>query len=148
MAKLLFIEGVSGVGKSTTTQILCDKLCEMGFYVDRYREFDFPNPIDFYCTAYLKKHEYDAILAKHSAFAEDIRSNTVFADDIRLVRYYNQKMPLFSEPLLELFRKHEFCWNPTNLIPLSEYTRVYKSVWEQFVETTISDGAKMASNDH
>ena len=35
MPKLIFVEGVSGVGKSTTTQKLCDKLRGMGYSVDR-----------------------------------------------------------------------------------------------------------------
>ena len=136
MTKLIFIEGVSGVGKSTITQKLCDKLCGMGYSVDRYREFDFPNPIDFYSTAYFKKNEYEALLAEYYWLVEDTKNNTVIADDVRLVRYYNQKTPLFPEPLLGKLRDREFCWNPANLIPLSEYTRVYKSVWEQFVQTT------------
>jgi len=134
MPKLIFIEGVSGVGKSTITQKLCDKLRDLGYSVDRYREFDFPNPIDFYSTAYFKKSEYEAVLAEYAGFVEDIKNNTVIADNVRLVRYYNQKTPLFPEPLLEIFREREFCWNPAKLIPLSEYTRVYKSVWEQFVQ--------------
>jgi len=136
MLKLIFIEGVSGVGKSTTTQKLCDKLRDMGHSVDRYREFDFPNPIDFYSTAYFKQYEYEMILAEYTEFAEALQNNTVIADDVRLVRYYNQKTPLFPEPLLGVLREREFCWNPANLIPLSEYTRVYKSVWEQFVQNT------------
>ena len=136
MTKLLFIEGVSGVGKSTITQKLRDKLRGMGYSVDRYREFDFPNPIDFYSTAYFKKNEYEALLAEYNWLTEDIRNNTVIADDVRLVRYYNQKTPLFSESLLGKLHEHEFCWNPANLIPLSEYTRAYKSVWEKFVKNT------------
>ena len=43
MPKLIFIEGVSGVGKSMTTQKLYDKLRGMGYSVDRYREFCFPD---------------------------------------------------------------------------------------------------------
>ena len=136
MPKLIFVEGVSGVGKSTTTQKLCDKLRGMGYSVDRYREFDFPNPIDFYSTAYFNKEEYDAVLSEYCEFTEDIKGNTVIADDTRLVRYYNQKTPLFSEPLLDLFREREFCWNPINPIPLSVYTRVYTSVWERFGQDT------------
>ena len=136
MMKIIFIEGVSGVGKSTTTQKLHDKLCDMGFCVDRYREFDFPNPIDFYCTAYLKIDEYEGILAEYNELVDVIKNNTVVADGVRLVRYYNNKTPLFPEPLLDVLRKSEFCWLPTNLIPLHEYTRVYKSVWERFVQDT------------
>ena len=62
MTKLLFIEGVSGVGKSTIMQKLCDKLRGMGYSVDLYREFDFPNPIDFFCTAYFKQYKYETVL--------------------------------------------------------------------------------------
>jgi hypothetical protein len=36
--------------------------------------------------------------------------------------------------LLGILRKHEFCLKPINLVALSEYTRVYKSVWEQFAK--------------
>ena len=136
MMKLIFVEGVSGVGKTTTTQKLCDKLRGIGLSAECYREFDFPNPIDFYSTAYLKQDEYDEMLAEYNEFSESIKNNTVIADDVRLVRYCNQKKPLFSEPLLAKLRYREFCWNPANLIPLSEYSRVYNLVWEQFVQNT------------
>ena len=36
ITKIIFIEGVSGVGKSTATQKLCNKLHVMGFSVGRY----------------------------------------------------------------------------------------------------------------
>ena len=45
MPKLIFIEGVSGVGKSTTTQKLCDKLRGMGFSVDRTESLTFLIPL-------------------------------------------------------------------------------------------------------
>ena len=134
--RLIFIEGVSGTGKTTLAQKLCVKLREIGLATGCYLEGDSSNPIDFYCAAYFKKNEYEAVLAEYSGFAEDIERNTIIADKIRLARYFNGQTPLFSEPLLSIFRNHEFCWNPVNLIPLSEYTRVYKSVWEQFVQNT------------
>ena len=130
--KLIFIESVSGVGKSTTTKKICDKLREMNFSVGYYLEGDFANPIDFFCTAYFNQDEYDNLLAEYNEFSDDIKANTIIADDIRLIRYYNRETPLFFEPLLNVLRKYEFCWNPINLVPISEYTRVYKSVWGNF----------------
>jgi hypothetical protein len=132
--RIIFVEGVSGVGKSTLSKILCGKLCEMGYAAKAYLEFDFNNPIDFYCTAYYKHDEYENLLMEYSAFSEDIRKNTIFTDYVRLIRYYNRETPLFSAPLLYVLRKREFCWKPENLVPISEYTRVYKTVWEQFAE--------------
>ena len=136
MSKLIFVEGVSGVGKSTTTQILRDKLREMGFSAECYKEFDFSNPIDFYCTAYLKHDQYADLLVKYDIFSKNIKRHTLIADDICLVRYYDRKTPLFPKPLLDELRQHEFCWKPTNLVPLSEYSRVYKAVWEQFAHNS------------
>jgi len=134
MRKLVFIEGVSGVGKSTTTKKLCDKLRGMGFSAECYLEGDISNPIDFYSTAYFKQDEYADILVEYSGFSEEIKRNTLATDDIRLVRYYDMETPLFSEPLLDLLREHELCWKPTNLVPLLEYTSTYKSAWELFAQ--------------
>jgi len=134
--RLVFIEGVSGVGKSTITQKICDKLSEQGFSVNRWLEFDFPNPIDFYCTAYFKQDSYSNLLTEFSEYADDIKANTVAAGDVKLVRYYNRKIPLFTKPLLDVLGKHEFCYRPSNPVPLLEYTRVYKMVWEKFVQET------------
>ena len=53
MTELIFIEGVSGIGKSTMVRMLTEELRAEGYRVQPYVEFDFTNPIDFYCTAYL-----------------------------------------------------------------------------------------------
>lgn len=138
MKKLVFIEGVSGVGKSTLTQKLRNKLREMGFSVDYYLEFDSTNPIDFYCVAYFKQDEYFDLLKKHTESAVAIRDNTIFADDIRLIRYYKGDIAQFPAPLLGLLREREFCWNPIKLVPMTEYTRVYRILWERFAQNTDS----------
>ena len=83
-----------------------------------------PELIDFYSTAYFKQDEYDSILAEYTGFTEDLKNNTVIADDVRLVRYYNQKTPLFPEPMLGKLHEREFCWNPANLIPSADYLTV------------------------
>ena len=144
--RLVFVEGVSGVGKSTTTQKICDKLRQAGFSANRWLEFDFPNPIDFYCTAYFKQDEYARLLSEYSQYSGEIKKNTISAGDVRLVRYYNRKTPLFTEPLLDVLRNHEFCYRPIKPVPISEYTRVYKLVWEQFAKNehpdfTLFDGS-------
>lgn len=52
--RLIFIEGVSGVGKSTLTQKICAKLNEMGYAADCYLEGNIANPIDLYNSAYFQ----------------------------------------------------------------------------------------------
>lgn len=134
MKNLIFIEGISGVGKTTTAKKLCDKLRSMGYSADCYLEGNYTNPIDFYCAAYFTQDDYKTLLMEYPKFANDIKRNTIHADDVKLIRYYNGNTPLFDEPLLNIFRNHEFCWKPIDLVPFCEYTRVYKSVWEQFAK--------------
>lgn len=132
MTRILFIEGVSGVGKSTLVSKLTERLRGQGYSVRSWVEFDFTNPIDFYCTAYLSSDEYEDLCNRFPASVEALRQYTVAADDIKLVRYYNEDTPLFDQPLLSELWDREFCYEPKNPVPLSEYTRVYQAVWRQY----------------
>lgn len=134
--QILFIEGVSGVGKTTLSQKISDRLRGMGFSTQCFLEFDFTNPIDFYCTAYFRQDEYQNLLATFPDSSDSIGVQTIIAEDIRLIRYYNGEIALFPEPLLNVLRKHEFCYKPVDAVPLMEFTRVYKLVWEMFSQKT------------
>jgi len=105
----IFIEGVPGVGKITLAQKLCYKLSEIGYSTNYYLEFDFMNPIDFYCTAYFRQEEYESFLSEFPDYSDDIKCHTIIAEDIRLVRYYNGKTALFTEPLLNILRNLGIC---------------------------------------
>jgi len=130
--KLIFVEGVSGVGKSTLTRKLFDELNEKGYSTICYIEGDFQNPIDFYSTAYFNQVQYDNLLMEYHQLTSEIRQNTVYVDDIRLIRYYDRELPLYTKPLLNILRQHDFLFSPADYISISEYARVYKSVWKQF----------------
>ena len=54
---------------------------------------------------------------------------------MRLVRYYNEDTPLFDQPLLSELWDREFCYEPKNPVPLSDYTGVYQAVWRQYFST-------------
>lgn len=132
MPELIFIEGVSGVGKSTTVQILSNELARLGYSVKKYVEFDYTNPLDFYCTAYFTQGKYNELCAANESLIDVIRTNTIAAGDVRLVRYYNEDTPLFDEPLLSELSLNEFCYNPRQPVSIEEYTRVYKEVWRNW----------------
>ena len=134
MTELIFIEGVSGIGKSTMVRMLTEELRTEGYRVQPYVEFDFTNPIDFYCTAYLTVSEYDALCKAYPDDADTIRKYTIPAGDVRLVRYYNEDTPLFEQPLRDELVRHEFCYHPAHLVSLEDYTEAYRHVWEDFAD--------------
>ena len=55
MNKVIFIEGVSGVGKTTTTMLLSKKLQNLGYKVDCHLEGDGNNPLDPFNGTYPPK---------------------------------------------------------------------------------------------
>lgn len=132
MTELIFIEGISGIGKSTMVRALAEELRTEGYRVQAYVEFDYTNPIDFYCTAYLTASEYETLCETYRLEADTLKRHTIPAGDVRLVRYYNEDTPLFDEPLLSELVRHEFCYHPAHLVSLEEYTSAYLHVWEDF----------------
>ncbi len=136
MAQLVFIEGVSGVGKSTMVRGLAEDLTALGYRAKPYVEFDYTNPIDFYSTAYLTEDEHRALCRE----CPSARKHTIPAGDARLVRYYHGDTPLFEEPLLSWLAQREFCYQPTRPVPLAVYTAAYQEVWKAFAASL--DGAE------
>lgn len=132
MTELIFMEGVSGVGKSTMVRMLAEELTSRGCHVRAYVEFDYTNPIDFYCTAYLTGEEYQELCGKYADEVDVLRQNTIPAGDVRLVRYFDEDTPLFEKPLLDELRKKEFCYHPAHLVSMEEYTTAYRHVWGNF----------------
>ena len=135
LTKLIFIEGVSGVGKSTMVQTLQKELTGLGYKVKSYLEGDYTNPIDFYYTAYFTAHEYEKLCYKYSHNREIINMNTIKVDDIRLIRYAHGKEFIFEEPLLSTLIENEFCYHPKKIIPIDKYISVYTKIWNKYSES-------------
>ena len=135
MTELIFLEGVSGIGKSTMARMLADELTAAGYRVRAYLEFDFTNPIDFYCTAYLSAGEYRNLCERFPDERDALRKYAVPAGEVRLVRYFDEDTPLFAPVLLAELRKKEFCYHPAHLVSMDEYTEAYRHVWTDFAES-------------
>ncbi len=149
MGEIIFVEGVSGVGKSTLVSALTGALAASGYAVDGYVEFDFRNPIDFYCAAYFKRREYDELCAEYASDADAIRLRSIDAGEAVLVRYYDCDTPLFSEPLLSRLSEREFCYHPARTVSFNDYASACVRVFENFAKTAdkfdfaIFDGSLM-----
>lgn len=149
--RLIFVEGVPGVGKSTVTAKLCDILINQGFSAKCYLEADLNNPIDLYWYAYLTKSEYENILVLHDAFAEEIAANSVYEDEYVLVRYQDFESRYYSPELYEYFKAREVCYKARNPVPYEMFTRIFFDRWRSFLSSDLSkqdflifDGAFLA----
>jgi len=134
MNNLIFIEGISGVGKSTITQKLHEKLCKRGYKANCYLEGDIKSPFDSFGNAYLTKTEYKNIKSKYPDFAEELTKNNILEKDYCLVRYHDLERRYYSAELYEYLKTLEFCYNPINPLPLLEYTNVFTNLWRKFAE--------------
>ena len=139
--QLIFIEGVSGVGKSTATTKLCDYLRGRGYSADSYIEADINNPIDLYWYAYLTTTEYKNILTIHHDFVNEIVENSICNNDYVLVRYQdfnidnNSIKHLYSSELYDYFKEREVCYKTKTPVSFEVFTQIFVNRWEIFLSS-------------
>src|SRR5690554_1206226 len=115
MKNIIFIEGVSGVGKSTTVYELNERLHTLGYSVGYHVEGDPYSPLDLCWAAYLTIPEYERLLTSYPMFADELSENIIFKSDYILLRYQSGRVGLYSQGLNDELHKREFCYNSTNV---------------------------------
>ncbi|MCL2812245.1 MAG: hypothetical protein FWD25_10225 [Clostridia bacterium] len=148
MKNLIFIEGVSGVGKSTVTKKLCDTLNRHGFSATCYLEGNPNNPVDLFGCAFLLKEAFDRLLKSFPNNADALMHNSIHEKDYVLVQYRSSDAAYFPSPLSEALERHEGFYMSSQLVPLERYTQVYVDCWHRFlqqnetaVDSVIFDGS-------
>ncbi len=135
MKNIIFIEGVSGVGKSSTVKALSEALRDLGYSVKHHIEGDPDSPLDLCWAAYLTPLEYKELVISYPEFANEFSQNIIFQGDYILLRYQVGRTKLYSQELHDELHKLEFCYNPTNVAPLSKFTEVFLNLWKRFVDS-------------
>lgn len=133
MKHLVFIEGVSGVGKSTAVGRLAERLRKAGYQVAAHYEGDADSPLDLCWMAYLTPEEYAAVLSQYPAERELLETHTCYAGAYYLVRYRTERVPLYSEGLDRYMHSKEFCFREGNDLPLSVFTEVFCGLWRRYL---------------
>jgi len=131
MKNIIFIEGVSGVGKSTMVRKLVEKLCKSKIYI----EGDPYSPLDLCWAAYLTIPMYEDLLISYPLYAKEMSRNIIYKGEYILLRYQIERTPLYSEELHNELHKREFCYNTTNKMPLEKFTEVFANLWKRFDDT-------------
>jgi len=139
MKNIIFIEGISGVGKTTSVSLLKNKLCELGYKTSYHLEGDPDSPLDLCWVSYLAELEYKKILSSYPEFADELSKNIVFQSDYVLLRYQTGRTALYSTELHEKLHQQEFCYNPTNTVQLSKFTDVFLDLWKRFAASDETD---------
>ena len=98
MNKIVFIEGVSGVGKTTTTALLSETLQDMSYKVNCYIEGDNNNPLDPFGGMYPPKISIAEFIETHiqwwQAFMETkVEHDFIVFDGTFLQRLINADNP-------------------------------------------------------
>jgi len=133
MKNLIFIEGVSGIGKSTMVNTLRETLQRQGYTVRHYLEGDAESPLDLCWAAYLTSDEYADLLASYPEYISVFEENIIDKYNYVLLRYQAGRTPLYPEPLFTALHAKELCFNPINSpVPLSTFTAVFLRLWERY----------------
>ncbi|MEA4833357.1 hypothetical protein SDC9_101762 [bioreactor metagenome] len=136
--RLIFIEGVSGVGKSTTVSNLGKSLSDFGYSVKCHYEGDYDSALDLCWVSYITPYEYEKLLDSFPEEVDKIVKNTLHKGDYVLVRYQTGRTSLFCTQLHQLLHDKEFCYNPQNKLPILKFTEVYSMMWRCFGDSNSS----------
>lgn len=135
MKNIIFIEGVSGVGKSTTVNLLGETLRSLGFSVKCHNEGDPDGPLDLCWVAYLTIPEYEELLNTYPLFVDEFSKNIIFQNEYILLRYQVGQAHLYSYEIYVKLHNKEFCYNPNTIAPLSKFTEVFLNLWHRYAES-------------
>ena len=87
MRNLIFIEGVSGVGKSTMVQSIGSYLQKAGWNTEIHLEGDAYSPLDLCWTAYLRPEEYMELLSRFPHDTALFSKHLIHTGEYLLLRY-------------------------------------------------------------
>ena len=124
MARLILLEGIPGSGKTTLTSRLCALLREAGTPCAAWLEGQSGHPVELEHHACLTQEEYAALCAEFPGEAGALAAHAHAEGDFLLVRYLEDRAPVFSGALLSHLMAREFRYALAPCIPLASYTAV------------------------
>lgn len=133
-SKLIIVEGVWGSGKSTTAQLICNHLTEVGKKTRLFLEGDLDHPADYDKVACLTNQEYSVLLEKHSALIGLIRSITQSKSKYNFIDYGKRKQELgngLPDDLLADVIQYDIY---DGTLPLERHCEVHLDRWSGFVQ--------------
>jgi hypothetical protein len=132
MKNIVFVEGVSGVGKSSCAVALARNLRSLGLSAECFLEGDLNSPLDLFSTAYMAAPEYESLLSQYPHCADRLSNNSILLGKHVLVRYQNADQRLFPPATYQFLREREFSYLPQTPVPLDTFTEVFAALWRKY----------------
>lgn len=133
MQSVVFVEGVSGAGKTSCLLELQRRLLQRSLAVKAYTEGDPASPLDLCWVAYVTQEEARRLTRSIRGAKEEMEQNLLLSEgDALLVRYRNREGPSCSMQLYEALRALELNYKPKRLVAPETFKRVFEELWKRF----------------
>lgn len=127
MSKAYFIEGIPGSGKTTYAQRLFEHLKSQGKSVELFSEGDL-HPIDLAWCSIVKKDRFNELCEKHSAYRDQILSQSNFLGNKVITAYTKIKVKDEDVDLYDDFSPHEIY----RVNDFNHFKDTHIKLWETF----------------
>ena len=135
--QLILVEGIPGVGKTTTAKKIKECLDKKNIKSKLYLEGDLEHPADYESVAYLDEEVFNNIINEHS-INEEIISEYVFRESTNC--FVNYGMMRSNKVYIEdeYFYK-QLMANDVYALPYEKYVEIITNKWQKFVRVTVNE---------
>ncbi|MBU3131410.1 hypothetical protein KPL40_03005 [Clostridium gasigenes] len=135
--KLIIIEGLPGVGKSTTAENVYDILKDKGINTEIYSEGNYNHPADFDGVAYLNSEDFNMLKQVHSKSKDLLNKIKIKYHNGYLIPYRKAIEEQQMSFGYELF--NDITKNDIYELPMELHTELILSRWNEFVNNCINE---------
>ncbi|MFW5813756.1 MAG: hypothetical protein ACOCXC_05440, partial [Fibrobacterota bacterium] len=130
-SKLILVEGIPGVGKSTTLSFISDFMNMMGIPNQFFYEGDIDHPADYEGVACLNESDYISLRSRYNINEDILSENVTRKGESFFISYRKLKKDGGDSLSEELFR--ELSLHDVYFLPLDDYSRLFREKWGEFV---------------
>lgn len=130
-SRLILVEGIPGVGKSTTLSFIRSLLNQMGIPAQFFYEGDTDHPADYEGVACLNLGDYRSLRSRYHINEDILRENVTRKGESFFISYRKLKKDGGDSLSEELFR--ELSVHDVYFLPLDEYSTLFREKWGEFV---------------
>ncbi|MBU3134910.1 hypothetical protein KPL39_01370 [Clostridium gasigenes] len=134
---LIIIEGLPGVGKSTTAENVYDILKDKGINTEIYSEGNYNHPADFDGVAYLNSEDFNMLKQVHSKSKDLLNKIKIKYHNGYLIPYRKAIEEQQMSFGYELF--NDITKNDIYELPMELHTELILSKWNEFVNNCINE---------